>query len=142
MRVVEAIWSWNLLATKGPEGYYNPETGALEHFRHEELFLRRTKKAYISFIPEELLDAPTEPLTYDTVRLRLKRAGLKLHLSDLREYWATYMTRHLTRPEIDMLQGRVGTSVFMAHYFNPNLIRDLRSRTLQGVAEILEELQT
>ena len=141
LRVVEAIWSWNLLAEKGPKGYFNPETGALEHFRHEELFLRRTKKAYISFIPEEFLDAPTEPLTYDTVRLRLKRAGLKLHLADLREYWATYMTRHLTRPEIDMLQGRVGTSVFMAHYFNPNLIRDLRTRTLQGVAEILGELQ-
>jgi hypothetical protein len=30
--------------------YYNPEQQVLEHFRFPEIFLRRTKKAYISFI--------------------------------------------------------------------------------------------
>ena len=143
LRVVEAIWSWNLLAEKGLEGYYNPETGALEHFRYKELFLRKTKKVYVSFAPKELLESiqGCETLNPNKIKMRFKKRRLRQRLSDLREFWATYMTRHLTRPEIDMLQGRVGTSVFMAHYFNPALITDLRKRVLRGAREILEAIE-
>ena len=142
LRLIEAINSWNILATRGLEGYYNPETGALEHFRFHHLFLRKTKKAYISFAPMEFLESiqGREALTPNKVNKRLKRRGISRRYGDLREYWATYMTRHLTRPEIDMLQGRVGSSVFMAHYFNPALIADLRTRVLKGVGEILDAL--
>ena len=30
--------------------YYNPERQALEHFRFPQIFLRQTKKAYISYL--------------------------------------------------------------------------------------------
>jgi hypothetical protein len=35
--------------------YYNPERQCLEHFRFPNVFLRQTKKAYISFITHEQL---------------------------------------------------------------------------------------
>jgi hypothetical protein len=36
--------------------YYNPERQALEHFRFPEIFLRQTKKAYISFVTAEMIE--------------------------------------------------------------------------------------
>ena len=39
------------------EHYYDKERQALEHFRFPEIFLRQTKKAYISFITKEQLSA-------------------------------------------------------------------------------------
>jgi len=142
LRLIEAINSWNIIAQKGLEGYYSPKTGALEHFRFKELFIRKTKRAYISFAPIELLKSieGREALTPNKVNKRLKRRGIPRRYGDLREYWATYMTRHLIREEIDFLQGRVGTSVFMTYYFNPALIADLRTRVLKGVGEILDAL--
>ena len=35
--------------------YYNLERQALEHFRYPDIFLRHTKKAYISFVTPEIL---------------------------------------------------------------------------------------
>jgi hypothetical protein len=62
LRPNEAIAAVRLLNTplrsndlKG--GYYNPERQALEHFRFPEIFLRRTKSAYISIITKEQLSA-------------------------------------------------------------------------------------
>ena len=43
-------------------------------------------------------------------------------------------------PEIDFLQGRVSSSVFMRNYFNPAWITDLRERTLKAAEEILAKL--
>ena len=41
----------------------------------------------------------------------------------------------LVREELDLLQGRVGKSIFMKHYFSPN-IEDLRDRVLGAVDRI------
>jgi hypothetical protein len=35
--------------------YYNPERQCLEHFRYPQIFLRRTKSAYISIVDQEIL---------------------------------------------------------------------------------------
>lgn len=42
-----------------------------------------------------------------------------MRFGDVREVWASVMPKHLRQPEIDFLQGRVSTSVFMRNYFNP-----------------------
>jgi intergrase/recombinase len=59
-----------------------------------------------------------------------------MRFGDLREYYATVMTKWLTPAEIDFLQGRISGSVFMRHYFNPALITDLRERVFKGLKEI------
>ena len=51
LRPSEAVESVRLINQLLPEQkYYNPERQCLEHFRFPEIFLRCTKKAYISFI--------------------------------------------------------------------------------------------
>ena len=78
----------------------------------------------------------SQKLTKSMVYCRLKKQGFKLRFSDIREYYATFMTKVLNPAEIDFLQGRVSTSVFMKNYFNPALINDLRQRVFQGINEI------
>jgi hypothetical protein len=60
LRPSEAVQSAKLLnaAKEGAfeEKYYNPEPKALEHFRFPKVFLRTTKKAYISFVSPDILD--------------------------------------------------------------------------------------
>jgi len=70
-----------------------------------------------------------------------KKARLGVRFGELREYWASVMTRHLSQPEIDFLQGRVSTSVFMRNYFNPAWISDLKQRTIEASEEILEKIE-
>jgi intergrase/recombinase len=67
---------------------------------------------------------------------RLKRNGFKSRFGDIREYYATFMTRFLNPAEIDFLQGRVSASVFMRNYFNPALITDLKDRIFKALAEL------
>ena len=141
MRPTEAIDSFNLvkeLHEKGRLGDYYKD-GWLEHFRHEKLFLRRTKKVYVSYCPEEVIRAVIaypEKLSVEKIRHRLEKAGLEVRLKQIRKLWASYMTKYLTEPEINMIQGRVGKSVFMQHYFNPSYVADLKNRIEKGVKSL------
>ena len=142
LRYNESIRAYNLIIELAKEGklseYYNEENGVLEHFRFKQHFIRRTKKAFISFIPKQLIEriSKSERLDWCQIQNWIKRKDLRLKFSDVREFWATYMTKHLRQPEIDFLQGRVSASVFMRNYFNPILIVDLRVRVFQGIREI------
>jgi hypothetical protein len=141
LRYDEGIESYNLIIKLAQQGkineYFNAEKGMLEHFRFKEIFIRRTKKAFISFASEEILRkiAENEPLNIHSVQTRVKRKCGKLAFSDIREMQATLLTKRLNPAEIDFLQGRVSGSVFMRHYFNPALISDLKERVFKGIAE-------
>ena len=157
LRFGEAVNSYNLIiklsASEGVElvlnnngktrttGYYNTEKSTLEHFWFEELFLRHTKKAFISFVPKELVAkiGKNEPLNLYGVQTAVKRC-VPLRFSDVREAHGTFLTKFLKPSEIDFLHGRVTGSVFMANYFNPALIGDLKTRVFQGIAEIMEKV--
>ena len=145
LRFVEAVESYNLIIKLASERkldeYYNEEKGTLEHFRFKQIFLRKSKKAFISFVPIELIEkiALNSPLpdSRHAIQMRVKKKGLKLRFSDIREAHASFMTKYLKQAEIDFIQGRVSTSIFMAHYFNPALISDLKDRVFKGINEIL-----
>ena len=117
---------------------------ALEHFRFKEIFLRKSKKAFVSFIPEELIEkiALSSPLpdSRHAIQMRVKKKGLKLRFSDIREAHASFMTKYLKQPEIDFIHGRVTTNIFMANYFNPALICDLKERVFNAVKEIQNKI--
>jgi hypothetical protein len=58
LRPSEAVESVRLLNNPDPNldqahYYYNPDRSVLEHFRFPEIFIRRTKKAYISFMSSD-----------------------------------------------------------------------------------------
>jgi len=68
----------------------------------------------------------------------LKSAGLRLRFSDCREFYTSHMTKHLSVPEVDFVQGRIAASVFMRNYFNPTWIADLGERAVRGEKEMFE----
>jgi len=105
LRFEEAINAYNLIID-GASEYFNRELSALEYFRFKEIFLRRRKKTYISLIPADLIEEirmKGEKLNANIIRKRLQRRRIPLRFGNLREYWATLMTRYLTPAEIDFL---------------------------------------
>jgi intergrase/recombinase len=147
LRLVEAVNSYNLIIKLNEEyrldEYYDIEHEALEHFRFKEIFFRHTKKAFISFVPATLIQRISEnkPLTsVIAVQNMVRKKGFKLRFSDIRETHGTLATKHLKDNEIDFLHGRVNSSVFMKNYFNPSLIKDLKTRAYQVVDEIQEKI--
>jgi len=146
LRYEEAVNSWNLIITLAGEGrledYYKVEDEVLEHFRFKEKFIRRSKKAFISFVREDLIKdiKASKTLTLNVLPNRIKRRGLRLRFGDIREFHASILTKHLRQPEIDFLHGRVSTSVFMRNYFNPAWIQDLKKRALKASQSILEKI--
>jgi len=56
------------------------------HFKYPELFLRRTKNCYISFVPQNLVNdiATSQEVTYAMIRKRLNRQGLEVRINELR----------------------------------------------------------
>ena len=146
LRKTEAVNSFNLIIDLAKNGrlkeYYNEELLCLEHFRFKQLFLRGKKNTYITFIPKEMVNeiANSEPITYEAIRKRLLKNGLRLRINELRDYFATFMVKHgLIREEVDLLQGRIPPSLFVRSYWSPNL-KELRDRTLKALAKIKNKL--
>ena len=146
LRFNEAIESYNLIIKLAKKGklsqYYNEQKETLEHFRFKEIFIRRTKKAFITFAPQKLIEtiSKSEPLTEDIVKCRVRKT-LRLRFADIREAHGTFMTKYLRASEIDFLHGRVSSSVFLTNYFNVALINDLKQRVFKGIKEIMQKIK-
>ena len=145
IRTGEAINSFNTLIELNQKEklneYYNAELSALEHFKLPDLFLRGKKNVFFTFIRESFLEkiASSKPISYESLRKRIRRNGLNMRLKELRDYYATFMVHNgLIREEVDLLQGRVGKSMFMQHYFSPN-IEDLRDRVLNAIGRTIQK---
>jgi hypothetical protein len=142
VRAMEGVKSFNLIADLGPkytEKYYNSDTQVLEHFRYPKLFLRYSKNLYISAVPKELLDKISESskIGYISIKKKLNRAGLGMRFKQLRSFYATRMREMgLLSEQIDLVQGRVGKSIFLQHYFKQD------AKLLSNmVHELLPELE-
>jgi len=146
LRFVEAVNGFNLIVkldhTENLREYYDIKQEILGHYRFRDLFMRGSKKVFVSFVSKNLLDAVKgcPNTSKNAIQKRIRKAGIRLRFGDVREYWATTMTKTLQQPEIDFLQGRISTSVFMRHYFNPAWIKDLKDRTLKAADDILGEI--
>jgi len=141
-RYEESVKAYNLIIDlarkKRLNEYYNVEAEALEHFRFKQHFILRTKKVFISLIPKTSIQkiSKQDKLTCTQINKQIQRNGFKLRFGDVREFYATYMTKWLAQPEIDFLQGRVSANVFMRNYFNPALIDDLKERVYRAIMKI------
>jgi hypothetical protein len=123
--------------------YYDAELNLLQHFKYPKLFLRRTKNAYISFVSPRVIQAMAgnAPVTYEKVSqsIRTWRKDVQVRTKELRKYHATLLRKHLEREIVDLLQGRVGTSIFAKHYYRP-LLAELRDRVLAATKPLEDEL--
>jgi len=106
--------------------------------------MRKSKKAFVSFVPKEFIKRITLnsvlPDSRHAIQMRVKKAGLKLRFSDIREAHASFMTKYLKQPEIDFIHGRVTTNIFMANYFNPALISDLKERVFKAIGDLRDKI--
>jgi intergrase/recombinase len=132
--VIESVKLINCQETLG--AYYNQDWQTLEHFRFPDIFLRHTKKAYISFVTPEILQlVRCEPnvrmITYEIIRKKLNQVGLPMQLRLCRKLFASHLRQSAgIQPEVvDLLQGRVSTSILTKHYLVPDssLGRDVLS---------------
>jgi intergrase/recombinase len=141
LRPREGINSFNLMRTRLDE-YYNEEFGILEHFRFKDVFLRNTKNAFITIIPKSLITkiAKKNEVTYPMVQKKLQRNNMSVKISQLRDYYATFMVRHgLIKEEVDLLQGRISESIFVRHYWSP-AIKELKQRVIKALTELEKEI--
>jgi len=140
LRRKEAEICYNLIITLSREGklseYYRD--GWLEHFKYHDKFFRRCKNVYVSYCLPEVVTAVanSKPLGRHTLVDKLQEKKIPIRFKEVRKLWASYMTKHLTVAEIDLLQGRIGKSIFMSHYFNPNYVSDLKQRLEKAVKEL------
>jgi hypothetical protein len=144
LRFVETLNCYQLIQRLALENklgtYYNAESSALEHFHFKEVFMRKSKKAFVSFTPAFLIKNIEVSPSLVNPGSAVKRSGLLQRFGDIREAHGTLMVKYLKESEINFLHGRVTSSVFMANYFNPSLIGDLKARVFEGIAEIQKKL--
>ncbi len=127
------------LASQSLEGYYNAELRCLEHFRYPE-FMRRTKNAYLTFISDDLLDlirSRPETVDFPAFNSKLKREALNSKLKEARRAWASELRNVIPSEAVDLLQGRISSSVFVRHYYRPDL-KEIGEKVL-GALEPLEK---
>jgi intergrase/recombinase len=131
LRPTEACVSLSLVQND-LENYYNKEKSFLEHFKYPELFIRRTKKAYISIINDSIIEIAKKSYrkpSYNALKLVLRRRKLDAHMYYSRKIFATYLRNNGVEQEvIDILQGRSPKSVFARHYYKPDFISHGRIR--------------
>ena len=122
LRPAEACSSLLLLRERN-DGYLERESKLLEHFRFPYVFLRRTKNAYISVVFERLLEIGNRSasVSYNSLRLVLRRKEIKMNISICRKIFATFLRNEGVEQElIDLLQGRIPKSVFVRHCYKSN----------------------
>ena len=123
LRPAEACSSIRLLKERRDE-YLSKDKKVMEHFKFPEVFIKKTKNAYISIVFEKLVDVidNTIPISYNSIRLTLRRHNLKLNFSICRKIFATFLRSEGIEQEIiDLLQGRIPKSVFVRHYYRPDV---------------------
>jgi intergrase/recombinase len=111
----------------------------MEHFRHPEVFLRKTKKAYVTLATPDILEiAGLCELgdSWNGLYCALKRKGLGSHTKYCRAIFATHLRKQGIEPElIDIFQGRVPKTVFARHYFRPDFQAD-KQRLLEAISSL------
>jgi hypothetical protein len=139
--------------------YLNTDRMTLEHFRFPEIFIRRTKKAYFSVVTEPLAqiikDCTAEFESYQSLYwvmyIRLKRhhrqwleshGKKKIPMNNCRKIYGTWLRQNGIESEvIDMVQGRIASSVFARHYYRPDFnqtcekIRTLTIKLSEKISE-------
>jgi intergrase/recombinase len=137
LRPTEACDSISLIH-KELDNYLKKDSMILEHYKYP-VFMRKTKKAFISLVNDSILNIAKEafPHSYNSLRLFIERnQHLKMHMAYCRKVFATHLRINgISQEEIDVLQGRTPTSVFSRYYFRP----DFDNLRIRNVIENLHQ---
>jgi hypothetical protein len=137
----KAIW---LIKTKESE-YVDKDRGILKHYQFPSIFLRQTKNAYVSIINEQIIEiaktAPNKERYMVGLRKRVLKEGFRMNMYYCRKIFATYLRNKGIEPEIiDLLQGRISSSVFVNHYYRPDINEIIIKRIRPVLEGLMKEL--
>jgi hypothetical protein len=121
--------------------YLNKQTMTLEHFRYPDIFIRRTKKAYVSIATNEILKIVSHSgnHSYNSIRGMVRKNHMEMKMSYCRKVFATYLRMNGLEPEIiDLLQGRIPKSLFVKHYYRPDMQNDRIRVMLDSLMRIIK----
>jgi len=143
LRPSEACESVRLINSQ-TNNYFNPEQQCLEHFRFPEIFLRPTKKAFISYLSRDNyqrianLGCKILP-TWNSIRLTCRRRNINMDMRLCRKIDGSWLHKHgIASEAIDFLQGRANPYVFGRHYLTPS--QDLGKRVLEATERLNNQL--
>ncbi len=131
LRPSEACESIRLLNNgESSPKYYSPDQQTLEHFKFPEIFLRATKKAYLSYLSTHNYHpftkmGPKTP-TWNAIRLTCRRKNINMEMRLCRKIFASHLRQSGIQPEVvNLLQGRVDSDILTRHYLvPPNSLED------------------
>ncbi|MDQ4102159.1 MAG: hypothetical protein M3115_08255 [Thermoproteota archaeon] len=135
----ESVRLLNGFHNSGPLQYYNPEEQMLEHFKFPEIFLRATKKAFISYLSRDNYQhivklGPKTP-TWNGIRLACRRRNINMEMRFCRKIFASHLRVSGIQPEIvNLLQGRVNSDILTRHYLVPQ--NSLKDQVLDAVRDL------
>ena len=143
LRPDESYQAINLIKNK-PDEYIDKEHMLLLHYKFPNVFLRVSKKAYLSIINEEILETAKNTVgtfNYNSIRKKFKECGLKLNMYYCRKVFATYLRNNGIEHEIiDLLQGRTPSSIFVNHYYRPDINEIITSKIKPVLNSLLKDL--
>ena len=124
LRPTEAFSSINLIKSD-LNNYLDKDKMILEHVKYPEIFIRKTKKAYISIVNDSIIQIAndTNQSSYNSLRCYFKRRRIPFNFNYCRKIFATYLrTNGVEQEIIDLLQGRLPKSIFIRYYYRPDLV--------------------
>ena len=152
LRPSEACESVRLLNDRARSStYYNPEQQCLEHFRFPDIFLRKTKNAYISYLSRDNFNSMTQKSsststtttttpTWNSIRLACRRRGINMDMRLCRKIFASWLIKSgIDSNTTDILQGRCPSSVLVRHYQSPS--SDLKDKVLSALASLQKQIE-
>ncbi|MBA3749609.1 MAG: hypothetical protein H0X03_01695 [Nitrosopumilus sp.] len=128
------------------EEYIDKDKGILKHYQFPTIFLRQTKNAYISILNKDILEiarkTPTNEYYYNSLRKKISiRNNFDMNMYYCRKVFATYLRNKGIEPEIiDLLQGRISSSVFVQNYYRPNINEIITKKIRPVLDSLLKEL--
>jgi intergrase/recombinase len=124
LRPTEAFSSINLIKSD-LANYLDKQKMILEHVKYPEIFIRKTKKAYISIVNDSMIQIAKntkEKNSYNSICCYFKRRNIPFNFNYCRKIFATYLRiQGIEQEVIDLLQGRLPKSIFLRYYYRPEL---------------------
>jgi hypothetical protein len=136
------------LVKTNEKDYIDRDRMILKHYLFPNTFLRQTKNAYISIINQDILemakDTPNKEHYYPSLRKRVEATkGIRMNMYYCRKVFATYLRNNGIEPEIiDLLQGRISSSVFVSHYYRPDINELIVSKIRPAISSLSKIIET
>jgi hypothetical protein len=141
LRPVEACNSVRLVHTD-LSNYLNSDLFILEHFKWKDIFIRRTKKSFISVMTDRLLQIAktTNSQSYTSIYAYLHKRSMPMRMNYCRKIFGTHLRYCGIESEtVNLLEGRISPEIFVRHYWSPNMKQDIE-RVRKAMDSLADQL--